>query len=79
MGAFAGKADSWWQPTTMVVARRAISEAAVAARRDGIVALAGVTALLLTQGSFEVGSRCPEPKQSLSVLVFRSGERRLLL
>src|SRR5260370_21473024 len=77
MGAFTGGAGSWWQPQTTVVARRATIEAA--ARRDRIGALAGITALLLTQSSFKVSSGCPECKQSLSVLVLCGCERRLLL
>src|SRR5438270_11229749 len=79
MGAFAGAAGSWWHPPTMVVERRAISEPALAARRDRIGALARIKALLLTQSSFKVSSRCPERKQCLPVLILRSCERRLLL
>src|SRR5258705_9653278 len=79
MGGFAGTAGSWWQPPRTIVARRAIVEAAVAAPRDRIGALAGIKVLLLPQSSFKVSSRGPKHKQSLSILVLCRGERRLLL
>ena len=79
MGAFVGKAGWWLQPPRMVVARRAIMEAAVAVWLARIGALAGIKALPLTQSSFEVSSRCPEREQSLPVLVLGSRKRRLLL
>src|SRR5260370_1919368 len=79
MGGFAGTAGSWWQPPRTIVARRAIVAAAVAAPRDRICALAGIKVLLLPQSSFKISSRGPERKQSLSILVLRRGQRRLLL
>src|SRR5258706_2944952 len=45
IGTLAGTAGSWWQPARVVVARRAIVEAAVAARRERIGAMARLKAL----------------------------------
>src|SRR5947209_227564 len=45
IGPVAGKAGSRWQPPRTVVARRAIVEAAAAARRDRSGALADIKAL----------------------------------
>jgi hypothetical protein len=46
----------------MLVARKAAIKTGAAAGRDRIGVFAGITALLLTQCSFEIRSRFPERK-----------------
>jgi hypothetical protein len=60
MGGFAGKAVSVWQPAATLIAVRAIIKAGAAVWRDRIDVFEGIKVLLLTQCSFEIGSRLPE-------------------